>query len=146
MPTIVPPGTPQGPNVNPYDHTPDISVDPFFAGWDNPVPQWWFLSQLDYANLTAPGASPTNEFSHFYQTYVEETLTTSDSAGSKKETTRQGVETLYTSDSAARGAIYGRDESDTLTTSDSAEATLVNFGQIADLVRPIVTPVEDADE
>ena len=49
-----PNGVIQGPNLSPYDHTPPIDEDPFFAGWSKPIPYSWFAASGEYTVL--PGS------------------------------------------------------------------------------------------
>jgi hypothetical protein len=164
-PTLLPPGFPQGPNSITYDHTKKITDDPYFAGWFNPIPQWWFLSALDYPNLSAPGGPPTNEFSHFYQAYAVDNLTRGDylfpeidlwpetdlypgdgmdSANASVSGLRTGDDHIPTSDSAIRAFAGERDPDESiLFAGDSAEAIMVDFDPVPDTVRPVVEPVWD---
>lgn len=164
--TLIPQGAPQGPNSNTRDHVTVIADDPYFAGWFNPIPQWWFLSALDYPNLSAPGGPPTNEFSHFYQAFAVDDLNLPpelypdpdvwpdpdefpgiglrDSADGFKNSLRQAVESLVTSDSVTRDFTGGRDLTDSIPFGgDSATAQKVDFDPVPDIVRPVVEPVWD---
>jgi len=47
-------GIVQGPNQGVFDQSPPINQDPFFSGWNKPIPFWWFTASSDYQLLPAP--------------------------------------------------------------------------------------------
>lgn len=52
--------TPQGPNINPYDHYPPIEQDPHFQVWHSPIPRDWYFA---YRSLVlATSQDSTNQW------------------------------------------------------------------------------------
>lgn len=53
------PFTPQGPNVNPYDHYSPIEQDPRFQVWNSPIPREWYFA---YRSLTTQPGDTTSQW------------------------------------------------------------------------------------
>lgn len=87
-------GVIQGPNQGVFDQTPPINQDPYFAGWNKPVPYWWFSQSSDYAILPPPGTPLFGPYSNVYERDETETLDFSDSPAYQQTLTRETEDTL----------------------------------------------------
>lgn len=113
-------GVIQGPNQGVFDQTPPINQDPFFIGWNKPIPFWWFSTSSDYQLLPAPGTPHLGPYGNVYSRAVTDTLMETDSVGTTQMLTRETQDTLELTTS--EGGTFM--STDTLTTEDSVSYTI----------------------